>query len=164
MPSKAGPATRLRYMTQRLCPMRRSERTRDGHRAATGYDHQFRDVVNLTVDNNDRRRVKYTAVKPNFRRRLNQRSTPASSLGNCYPHHLFPGARRMLHRIALRLPIRETARRGQLRARRLIWVIRVDFGMSASCRRAARPGRRPARDDARPYVSMEKSESLRQPV
>jgi hypothetical protein len=52
MPSQAGPATRLRYMTQRLCPMRRSERTRDGHRAATGYDHQLRDVVNLTVDNN----------------------------------------------------------------------------------------------------------------
>jgi hypothetical protein len=52
MPSKAGPATRLRYMTQRLCPMRRSERTRDGHRAATGSDHQLRDVVNLTVDNN----------------------------------------------------------------------------------------------------------------
>src|SRR5258708_33179929 len=50
--SKAGPATRLRYMTQRLCPMRRSERTRDGHRAATGYDHQLRDVVNLTVHNN----------------------------------------------------------------------------------------------------------------
>src|ERR1700737_1867270 len=50
--SKAGPATRLRYMTQRLCPMRRSERTRDGHRAATGCDHQLRDVVNLTVDNN----------------------------------------------------------------------------------------------------------------
>src|SRR4030081_693558 len=24
----------------------------DGHRAATGYDHQLRDVVNLTVDNN----------------------------------------------------------------------------------------------------------------
>jgi hypothetical protein len=47
MPSKAGPATRLRYMTQRLCPMRRSERTRDGHRAATGYDRQLRDVVNV---------------------------------------------------------------------------------------------------------------------
>jgi hypothetical protein len=41
-----------RYMTQRLCPMRRSERTRDRHRAATGYDHQLRDGVNLTVDNN----------------------------------------------------------------------------------------------------------------
>src|SRR5260370_18297079 len=40
----------------------------------------------------------------NFRRRLNQRSTPAWSLGNGYPDHLFLGARRLLHCIALRLP------------------------------------------------------------
>src|SRR5258708_5237675 len=38
---------------------------------------------------------------PNFRWRLNQRSTPVSSLGNCYPDHLFHRARRLLHRIAL---------------------------------------------------------------
>jgi hypothetical protein len=30
--------------------------------------------------------------------------TPASSLDNLYPDYLFPGARRMLHRVALRLP------------------------------------------------------------
>src|SRR6202022_4381840 len=41
-----------------------------------------------------------------FRRRLNQRSTPASSWGNCCPDHLFLSARRMLHCIALRLPDR----------------------------------------------------------
>jgi hypothetical protein len=34
-------------------------------------------------------------------------------LGNCYPGHLFLIARRMLHRITLRLP----NKRGQLRAR-----------------------------------------------
>jgi hypothetical protein len=35
-----------------------------------------------------------------FRLRLNHRSTSVSSLGNCYPDHLFHGARRSLHRIA----------------------------------------------------------------
>ena len=111
-------------MTQRLCPMRRSERTRDGHRAATGYDHQFRDVVNLTVDNNDRRRVKYTAVKPNFRRRLNQRSTPVSSLGNGCRDRLFHSVRRLLHRIALRVPYKRNGTGRTVRATPSAWAKR----------------------------------------
>jgi hypothetical protein len=40
-------------------------------------------------------------LNSNFRRRLNHRPTPVSSLGNCYPDHLFHGARRLFHRIAL---------------------------------------------------------------
>ena len=55
-------------------------------------------------------------MNSNFRRRLNQRSTPALSLGNCYPDHLFRSARRMLHRIALGYPTKEPARSGRRHA------------------------------------------------
>jgi hypothetical protein len=43
----------------------------------------------------------HAAVNQTFRRRPNEKPTAVSSLGNCYPDHLFHGARQLLHRIAL---------------------------------------------------------------